>query len=429
MLLDDANSFNARLEKQFEEKFSKIFNNSTEQEKYFLTIHKYCLRKKFISSFRIKKDLNILKSILYSGFLKFDSYFLLTFKIFLNIVIYFFILPLFSYKKLSFKGKTFLRQAYPSNKNEHLEDCIYYPGTIQHYFKYRKKIQNFFNKKHILIGLRNTNLPSIKFIKDVSQSFSSGKFNPLFVVSIILFHSLYSVCRSMITKDHDIFLGHYTYGAVVAPQKIFSIHFIESNKESHIISHGSFHCIQCTFQPATKFISLTENADNMNMSSSEYFSNNILLNPFKSIDFSVRESCDFTLDNYLSKVKMKEMQKSRILIFSSAFDAGIGRDPFFGIFNILLTINKYKTKDIYVKLHPSESKFFFNLLYFLLFRKKPYVIEKDIENYSFDIAIGLPSTLINELNKIKNIFVYSPIEYVGYDVVHRDNVKYFGKSI
>ncbi len=361
--------------------------------------------------------------------MKFDSYFFLTFKIFLNIVSYFFILPLFSYTKLSFEGKTFLREAFRSNKNEYYEDSIYYPGTIQHYFKYRKKIQNLFDRKHILIGLRNINLPSFKFIKDVSQSFSKGKFNPFFMVSIIMFHGLYSVCRGMITKDHDIFLGHYTYGAVVAPQKIFSMHFVESKKESLIISHGSFHCIQCTYQPATKFISLAENADNMNMSSSEYFSNNNLLNPFKSIDFSVRESCDLTLDNYLSKVQMEEMQKSRILIFSSAYDCGIGRDPFFGIFNILLTINKYKTKDIYVKLHPSESKFFFNLLYFLIFRKKPHVIEKDLENYSFNFAIGMPSTLICELNKIKNIFVYSPIEYVGYDVVHGDNVKYFGKFI
>ena len=75
-----------------------------------------------------------------------------------------------------------------------------------------------------------------------------------FAYQFLIFYVLYSCCKGMLSKEHDQIKLHFTYGAVIAPQKIFALHFLRKGYESEVISHGSFHCVQCAYQPATKFV-------------------------------------------------------------------------------------------------------------------------------------------------------------------------------
>ena len=427
MPLDDFTTFNALLDERFEEQFSHIFDNSNQEEKYFLTIHKYCLRKKYVSCLRKDARINFIKRFLYRGFVKFDSYHFLSFKIFCNVTMYFFIAPLFALKKLSIHSKIQLWQAYPSNENENLGEAVYYPGTLQHFFKYRYKIESFFAARHILCGLRSIKLPRMSFVKSVSKIFSGKQSDFCFSASIIIFYTLYHVCNGMFSKDHDRISAHYTYGAVVAPQKIFALHFLKRRKESCVISHGNFHDPQCTYQPASKFINLADVQSNAEMGCADYFLGDELLNPSLPIPHKVRECSYESLTNILSEQLIFTNKAARILIFSSTYDCGIGRDRYFGIVDIIRLLLDHGYKNLEIKLHPSESKFFFKLLYFAQFRSFANLVKPASDYSDFDMAFGMPSTFICDLVNVPKIYVYSPLEYVNYDFIHGTKVEYFSE--
>lgn len=419
---------NLLLENSFEEVFNKIFTISSEDEKYFLTIHKYCLRKKYVSHNRKNIQINLLNKILYSSFRKFDGYYFLTLKIFLNIFTYFFLLPFISWKKLSFKGKLNLVEAHSLNKKEFKDNSFFYPGSIHGFIRHRKKINNFFSVKHILRGIRKAKFPSFKFLILVSSSFSRGPKDGFFCLSTLTFYFLYSFCKGMLNKEHDQIKFHFTYGAVIAPQKIFALHFLSNKYESQVISHGSFHCVQCSYQPATKFNSFGLQKDNINMGSSDYFYLNKIKNPFRPIKYSFRKEYNTCLTDVLQELDITKNANTKILVFSSAYDCGIARDPYFGIFRIIACLKKYQLSNIEIKLHPSESTFFFKILFLILFKQFPNIIHS-INNVVYDVAIGMPSTLITELDSKKKVLIYSIVEYNQYDVVYKDNVKYFGRIL
>ena len=103
----------------------------------------------------------------------------------------------------------------------------------------------------------------------------------------------------MLNKEHDQIKFHFTYGAVIAPQKIFALHFLSNKYESQVISHGSFHCVQCSYQPATKFNSFGLQKDHINMGSSDYFYLNKIKNPFRPIKYSFRKEYNTCLTDVL----------------------------------------------------------------------------------------------------------------------------------
>lgn len=418
---------NASLEVEFEEAYSRIFVRSNQDERYFLTIHKYCLRKKYVSLRRRNPQVGFVYRFLYWGFVKFDSYTFLCIKVFCNIVVYFFLLPLFNFRGQLVGSMTQLRQAYPTSKSDYFDNSIYYPGTLNHFISYRQKIKALFTLKEVLCAFREIKLPKLSFVRDVATIIAGKQSSISFSVSVISFYALYHTCNGMLSRNRNTFDAHYTYGAVVAPQKVFALHFLRERKDSVILSHGNFHDAQCTYQPATKFIDLSGDLNTFGMSSSNYFQDDELQNPCKPISYRYRNCLFSSLSDILRENSNSMLHASRVLVFSSTYDCGIGRDAYYGIFFLIQLLLKHGYKNLEVKLHPSESVVFFRLLCLIQLRHPIRIVEPGTDYASFDAAFGVPSTFITELGSIEKIYVYSPLEYTEYDFGYAQNVEYFSE--
>ena len=90
--------------------------------------------------------------------------------------------------------------------------------------------------------------------------------------------------------------------------KDFALHFLSNKYESQVISHGSFHCVQCAYQPATKFNSFGLQKDHINMGSSDYFYLNKIKNPFRPIKYSFRKEYNICLTDVLQNLILPRMQ-------------------------------------------------------------------------------------------------------------------------
>ena len=416
---------NADLDFDFEGVFDRLFKSANDSEKMFLTFHKYCLRKKYVGSNRVDQNVSFTTSGLYSLFLKLDSYGMLAFKIFLNLSSYLIFYPMFCLFKIS-NSKTILREV-KSSDTVRDNNVHYYPGSFNNFVKSFSLVGNVVNFKCFVFGISSLELPRSLFLKSVEQSICNEKPALLFRLSLFFFYVLYSYCYAISAHVSKQFKHHDTYGAVIAPQKLFSLAFLSEEKDTHVISHGNFHDPQCIYQPASEFVDISDIKSHANMSCSEYFVGGELLNPFLPIHYRVREGAYESLRDIFSDVAVLSDKSLRILVFSSTYDRGIGRDPYFGIINIIRILLEYGYENLEIKLHPSESKFFFKLLHLAQFGSFTKLIKPAADYSDFDVAFGMPSTFICDLVNVPKIYVYSPLEYINYDFVHGKKVGYFSE--
>ena len=165
-------NFNTNLDYKFEILFNRLFTSSNLAERRFLTLHKYCLRKKYVASYRVDGKLTSLRRIAYFLFRKMDSYGMLTFKIFLNIVGYFILLPMLSFFRTSYSA-TELREVYKLDAGEN-QGATYYSGSIANFIKNISSISNIVSFKSFCMGLSGSVLPNSEFIDDVTKTFSNS---------------------------------------------------------------------------------------------------------------------------------------------------------------------------------------------------------------------------------------------------------------
>ena len=415
---------NADLDYKFEGVFERIFKTANDSEKMFLMFHKYCLRKKYVSINRVDQNVSFTSRGLYSLFVKLDSYGMLAFKIFVNLSSYLIVYPMFCLFKIS-NSATILREV-KSSDTVRDNNVQYYPGSFNNFIKSFSLVGNVVSFKCFMVGISSLELPRAQFLKSVVQAIGNEKPASLFKLSLILFYALYSYCYAITVHVSNQFNQHNTYGAVIAPQKLFSLAFLSKRKDTRVISHGNFHDPQCTYQPATEFVDIGDTKSHVTMSCSEYFVGDELLNPFLPIPYRVRDGAYETLRHILSDDAMLSNKSMRILVFSSTYDCGIGRDPYFGIVDIIRLLLDHGYENLEIKLHPSESVLFFKVLYLVQFRRYVKLVEPADDYSNFEVAFGMPSTFTCHLGSIPNIYVYSPLEYSGYDFVHRKKVEYFG---
>ena len=412
---------NAKIDHIFEEIFDKNLENLSESERAFCIIHKYPLAKLFISKKRKDIKISKLKTFFYLLSRKGDSYLLLLFKINLNLIFYFFFHPIISFCNANTGSKT-IKEINKYNKNYDKNNFIY-PSSIQSYLKNFKFFKNFISFNMIIKSLKDIKIPRIKFIFYICYTFSGKRFAPVLYVSTFITYIVYSYSISIVESLAESRESHTCMGAVIAPQKIFSLIFIKQGKSTAVHSHGIFHDIRCADQPCDVFIPLFDNEQCSNMHRNDYFDKNNILN--KKIDFNFKERANlYNFETMLSQSNLRNIHDKKILIFSSMFDPGIARDPFYGLMNLVKKARIMKFKSIYIKLHPAESKIFFQLLHLLEFGFFAKLIEhNEIKNY-YDIAVGLPSTIITELNHIEHISVLSPLYYPNYDYEHDRQIYY-----
>lgn len=418
---------NADLDYRFDDVFAKLFASADSNEKTFLTFHKYCLRKKYVSFHRKNDDIGFVNSILYSLFLKLDSYGMLSFKIFLNLVAYLLVFPVFCVFRTS-DSDAVLREVRGGDFERDI-GIRYYPGSLNNFLKKLPLISNIVSFKLFLKGLRSIKTPRVAFLRLIAENIGGAKLVSAFTLSLFFFFVLYSYCYGIAKHLACRFSGHCTYGAVIPPQKIFSLAFLSESNKTRVISHGNFHDPQCIFQPANQFIDISEVKSHSLMAYEKYFCEDELLNPFKAIPYTVREGAYPSLTHLFDDDTNTclERKTTPILVFSSTYDCGIGRDPYFGLLKIIRVLFDAGFQNLEIKLHPAESVLFFKVLYYFNFKQFPRFV-KSVDDFSgFGAAFGLPSTFITQITTIPKIYVYSPIEYFGFDFVHKENVIYFSE--
>jgi hypothetical protein len=412
---------NASLEDQFELLFDSIFLQSTKSERYFLIANKYLLRKLFVSNKRSDIIHPTISSFRYALFNKFDSFFTLGVKVIINTLFQFVFLSVSSIFRVSSSGNV-LREVRGGECNDDIVD--YYAGSIASFLNNRGTVCNLVDWKTFRRGISAIELPSSSFLYEVSKEFSSQRYSFILVCFLWVLYVSTFFTKGVASALAIRYAEHICYGAVIPPQKIISLEFLRAKKSSYIFSHGHFHDPQCTVQPANDFFDFRSNNSLPFMFSSSYFLDSCILNINAKTHFWSRVNCFTTIETAIFSLGI-EVKEKKVLVFSSAFDPALGRDTKYAIFFILSELRKLGCNNISLKLHPAELGSFFKRVDSNL--PLGITVLSDLSAYpDYDLAVGLPSTLIDRLENIPNILVYSPIEY-EYDVMHGSNVFYFSE--
>ena len=132
-------------------------------------------------------------------------------------------------------------------------------------------------------------------------------------------------------------------------------------------------------------------------------------------DYRLNKKVSLISIDYSPLSKIINNNKS-ILLFSSSYEPGMPILTPNTLMDLISKIIKIRgsMKNIKLRLHPGESKFYFNNLIFKFFNEK---IKFDLNNNEkFDIGLGLPSTYINDAKlRCNKVFLYGNYSYFPKD--------------